>query len=779
MKKYTFGTLICLALLAIIGAPALAQWEEQVKTQLEVQMFECSNSPSLLGIGVWARGEGARPQAGGSTTYSGSLGAGDNRLSSGEYYDSYTFQATAGQHVIVDLRSSDFDTYVGLHSPSDDIEENDDFEGSTNRSRVELDIAESGTWTVIATSYEKDETGSYELTIEVTGGSVDTKAGPRIESGTLAMGDQTLDSGKYVDVYPLEGSRGEHVVIDLRSTEFDTYLILLSPSEEMQHNDDFEGDQNRSLINLTLEENGTYTIAVTSYEVGETGVYDLLIIQGIAGAAMSSPLVERGTLSSGDRTLGTGEYFDVYSFEAMPGQHARIDLSSSDFDTYLIVSGPGNFQEDNDDAEGSTGLSLIETDLTESGTYEVIVTSYATGETGSYELKIDLSNTPGIVGGGEEEVGQRDVRRLGMGESMSGRLESGDTTLDPDKYGDLFAFEGQAGQSITVELTSPEFDTYLGLILPSDETLTNDDFENSTSVSRIELTLQESGRYYVIATSYGSGETGSYEVSLSSSTTDPTSTTTTTGMDNIFGIFVGISDYPSEGPPHLDYCAEDATTFFNAMQLGAGMPTNNGLVLTDDQATVSNVRNALREFGNRVGPNDLFVFFYSGHGGREVRPSGWETSDPDGIDESIILYDGHILDNEMNELFGGINARVAMLVLDSCFSGGFAKDVICAPGRVGFFSSEEDVESAVARKFMAGGFLARFIADAVGEHLADEDNNGEITSLELSQYLYERYRTSVKSGSKSDYVSLSDKGLNYQHLVVDRYAISPYEVIFK
>jgi len=772
MKKLTFGTLICIYLLVIFSTPALAQWEEQVKIQLEVPVLECSISPFLSGTGVRTRCEGAGQQAGGSTTYSGSLGAGDNRLSSGEYYDSYTFQATAGQHVVVDMRSSDFDTYVGLYSPSDDIEENDDFEGSTNHSRIELDIVESGTWTVIATSYEKDETGSYELTIEITGGSVDAKAGPRIESGTLALGDQTLDSGKYVDMYTLEGSSGEHIIIDLRSTEFDTYLILLSPSEEMQHNDDFEGDRNRSLINLTLEENGTYTIAVTSYEVGETGTYDLLITQGITDVATGIPLVESGTLSSSDRTLGTGEYFDGYSFEAIPGQHATIDLRSSDFDTYLIVSGPGDFQEDNDDAEGSTSRSLIETDLTESGTYEVIVTSYATGETGSYELTIDLSNTPGIVGGGEEEVGQRDVRRLGMGEKMSGRLESGDTTLDPDKYGDLFAFEGQAGQSITVELTSSEFDTYLGLILPSDETLTNDDFESSTSVSRIELTLQETGRYYVIATSYSSGETGSYEVSLSSSTAGPTSTTTTTGMDNIFGIFVGISDYPGEDDD-LDYCAEDATTFFNAIQLGSGMPASNGLVLTDDQATVSNVRNALREFGNRVG------FFYSGHGNRINRPGGWERSDPDGIDETISLYDGHILDNEMNELFDGINARVAMLVLDSCFSGGFAKDVICAPGRVGFFSSEEDVESAVARKFLAGGFLARFIADAVGEHLADEDNNGEITSLELSQYLFERYRTTVRSGSKSDYVSISDKGLNYQHLVVDRYAISPYEVIFK
>ncbi|NIR99882.1 MAG: hypothetical protein GWN99_02225, partial [Gemmatimonadetes bacterium] len=61
------------------------------------------------------------------------------------------------------------------------------------------------------------------------------------------------------------------------------------------------------------------------------------------------------------------------------------------------------------------------------------------------------------------------------------------------------------------------------------------------------------------------------------------------------------------------------------------------------------------------------------------------------------------------------------VVLDACFSGGFAKDVISAPGRMGLFSSEEDVTSSVAAKFRAGGYLAVFLADAVGDGLADAD----------------------------------------------------------
>ncbi|MFC1499463.1 caspase family protein [Candidatus Zixiibacteriota bacterium] len=717
---------------------------------------------------------------GGTRRESGSLAKGDSQLETGEYYDSYSFDAEIGQRVVVDLRSSEFDTYLGVGSPSEELNENDDWEeGDTSHSRVELDITESGTWSVIATSYEGEETGSYELTITISGGSVgSSSSGPRIESGELGRGDETIDTGEYIDLYTFEGTAGEQVVFDLRSVHFDTYLMVVTPSQERQENDDFEGDVNRSLINLQLTESGTYTVGVTSYEAGETGAYDLHILRGSPASATSGPRVERGSLSTGDETLDDGEYLDVYTFEGLPGQHVRVDVSSSAFDTYLIVTGPGEFQKDNDDVDNAPGHSIVEFDLTDSGTYNAIITSYSPGETGDYELSIEFGSTT-QAGTGADNLGQQDIRRLSPGQSLSGTLEPGDNTLEADRYTDIFTFDGQAGQTISVEMTSSDFDTYIGLAFPSEESIENDDHEGSTNRSRIDLTLQETGRYSVIATSYASGETGSYQVSLTAGAAGSAPSSGPSGAGgNVYGLFVGISDYPGEGSD-LSFCAEDATTFFSAMQRGAGMPAANGLVFTDSQATTTNVRNALREFGGRVGPDDVFVFFYSGHGSRVERPGGYEQADPDGIDESIFLYDDQILDNEMAEIFDEINARIAILVLDSCFSGGFAKDVISVPNRMGFFSSEEDVTSMVAAKFLAGGYLAKFIADAVGERLGDIDGDGEINALELSQYLFEQYRAEVKSGVKSDYVSLNSRQLGYQHLIVDRGSIGAYDVVFK
>ncbi|MDP7112523.1 MAG: hypothetical protein QGH45_11190, partial [Myxococcota bacterium] len=96
------------------------------------------------------------------------------------------------------------------------------------------------------------------------------------------------------------------------------------------------------------------------------------------------------------------------------------------------------------------------------------------------------------------------------------------------------------------------------------------------------------------------------------------------------------------------------------------------------------------------------------------------------------------------------------------------------------FSSEEDVSSGVAAKFRAGGYLARFVSDAIGDGLAD-DGDGGLTALELCQYVHERYRADVKSsgtGGVSGFVMMGREH-GFQHLVVDRGSVGPYQVLFE
>ncbi len=100
--------------------------------------------------------------------------------------------------------------------------------------------------------------------------------------------------------------------------------------------------------------------------------------------------VERGRLEAGDSTLVSGEYEDVYSFEATNGGDVVIDVRSEAFDTYLMLRTPSGDQVENDDHEGDASRSLIALRLDEGRTYEVTVTSYQPGEMGDYTLLIDV-----------------------------------------------------------------------------------------------------------------------------------------------------------------------------------------------------------------------------------------------------------------------------------------------------------------------------------------------------------------------------------------------------
>jgi hypothetical protein len=594
-------------------------------------------------------------------------------------------------------------------------------------------------------------------------------AGSDQHRGRLEKGDDTLPSGEYTDAYTFTGSTGQRAVIDLRSDDFDPYVFVRAPGGEQFDNDDFEGDASRSLLSLDLTESGEYRVTVTSYAKGETGGYSLAMDVGRT-AGMAGRMERNGRLEDGDETLTTGEFVDSYEFDGSPGQHVSIDLRSSTFDTYLILKDPAGEQTENDDTDGGgVGHSSIEADLTEAGTYEVLVTSYEAGESGAYALSIDPSAAT------QRSPADRDVTTLTVGGPVTGELGGGDPRFEGGEYHDLYVFDGAAGETVRLELSSADFDTYLALITPSGEDIANDDFEGDGERSVIALTLPETGRYRVQATSYAAAETGSYRLALTTSAADIRVERRSQGR--VYGLFAGISDYQSP-TTDLQYTAEDATRIRDALLRGGGMHAEDAFTFVDGDATVSNVTAAIRDIARRMQPEDTFVMFYSGHGGQVRRSGGPTASDPDSMDETLALYDGELLDDELSALFDEIHEGTVLLWLDSCFSGGFAKDIVSAPGRMGIFSSEEDITSNVADKFRAGGYLSHFLDEAIAQGLADDDNDNSITAIELSQYLHERYRSDVKSARPVEIVR-TEMTLGYQHLVVDRGSIGAYDILFE
>ena len=70
---------------------------------------------------------------------------------------------------------------------------------------------------------------------------------------------------------------------------------------------------------------------------------------------------------------------------------------------------------------------------------------------------------------------------------------------------------------------------------------------------------------------------------------------------------------------------------------------------------------------------DTIIVAYSGHGSYVKDIHGDE---PDGVDETLYLYDGNFIDDETQELLKDIPEGVMfVLILDSCFSGNKPRDI--------------------------------------------------------------------------------------------------------
>lgn len=200
----------------------------------------------------------------------------------------------------------------------------------------------------------------------------------------------------FYNTYTFDGEAGQRVIIDMISDDFDAYLILLDvDGNEFAQNDD-GGDNNNARLEVTLPDNGTYTLLANSYEAGQTGNYQLYLRTVESEPQSSSPsnnliLQQHGVLNSDQASVlpSDGSLYREYTFDGEAGQSVRIDLTSSDFDTYLALFSPnGRLVGENDDVIDGDTNSRLRVTLPTTGLYRVVVNAYDSTGIGQYLLTI-------------------------------------------------------------------------------------------------------------------------------------------------------------------------------------------------------------------------------------------------------------------------------------------------------------------------------------------------------------------------------------------------------
>jgi hypothetical protein len=463
----------------------------------------------------------------------------------------------------------------------------------------------------------------------------------------------------------------------------------------------------------------------------------------------------------------------VYLLEGVGrGQTFTVELRSQAFDPYLLLTSPNGQLWENDDADGTTASRLVVT-ASAAGTYRIIVSAYRAQAVGAFELEVNDRDATAVARAPAVETG--DVR------TIPGELAAGDQRLASGELYDVHELPLTAGARVELEASSTELDPYLIVLPPNGPQEENDDRAEGDTTAALHLVASETGRYRVIVTSYRAGEVGRYTLAVRAAVdgaevtlpgTVPPSHEPTAGNarrgGRVFALLAGISDYPGTGND-LPECANDAHKLAEVLGRRGLVPEAQQIVLTDADATRANLRDAMARMAREVGSEDVFVFFYSGHGAQGA-PGSSDVREIDGRDEAILLHDGELLDDELGRMFDGLGAGVAVAALDACYSGVFAKDLITRPGRVGLFSSEEDVLSAVAGRFQAGGYLSHFMRMGLEGGADASPADGVLTVGELTHFVYRQF------GQQATDVQLQGA---YQQLVVDRGAVPVDQVLWR
>lgn len=419
--------------------------------------------------------------------------------------DLWTFLAEAGDAVTITMTSGEFDTFLALFGPQGNYVTCDDDSGvDYNASIIDFALPAAGIYTINAMGLDPGDTGAYSLSISQTANGL---VRPQPGGGSLDIGD--TKSGSLAswtgDAWIFNGDAGDIVSVGARSDAFDTVLAIYGPDLHREAwGDDSLGGHNALISGLTLPSSGRYTIVVRSFRDGEIGAYELGTAagSGIPGWQASLP-GGSADISYGEAGQGNlpGIQGDLWIFDGSAGDPVTISLTSNEFDPFLALFGPGGEYITCDD-DGGDGLNALIDGyvLPASGTYSIGILSYGSAATGQYSLALD-STSPGAVTISINSV------VISYGASINPTLGTW--------VGDVWSFQGGAGDAITISMTSTDFDATLDLYGPDLKRVASDDDSGGDMNALISATLPVAGWYTIVARSFSSGGAGSYTLSLS------------------------------------------------------------------------------------------------------------------------------------------------------------------------------------------------------------------------------------------------------------------------
>lgn len=135
------------------------------------------------------------------------------------------------------------------------------------------------------------------------------------------------------------------------------------------------------------------------------------------------------------------------------------------------------------------------------------------------------------------------------------------------------------------------------------------------------------------------------------------------GNYKIWAVIVGVSHY-RQSRIRLNYCDDDAYKIYAFLKSpeGGALPDEQIHLFVDEQAKGADIRLAVEQFAGKAGPNDVFLFYFSGHG----------TVTNLLAEDYGVNQGGEISHRFLSSQIRSSKAKLNLCMIDACHSGSLA-----------------------------------------------------------------------------------------------------------
>jgi hypothetical protein len=441
-------------------------------------------------------GEAGGPMTNGAT-YSGQINLGG--------FNIWSFSGNSGDSIQLRMGTTNFSPRIDLYGTNGALLSSA-FTANTGYrdAALNLRLTNSGTFTVVVSSYYLNYSGGY--TLNLAQAPENFVVSPGEQGGSLVNG--TRNNGQLgvgnLQMWGFSGNSGDSIQLRMGSTNFSPRIDLYGPNGSLLTSAFTANSGYRdAALSLRLTNSGNFTVVASCYYLNDSGGYSLNLAQ-VPPTFVVSPGEQGGALANGVNNqgfLGLGD-LQMWSFSGSMGNSIQLRMGTTNFSPRLDVYGPdGTLLSSAFTANSGyhdTGLALR---LTNSGTFTVVASSYYLNSYGGYSL--NLAQIPGSF-------------TISPGQS-GGPLTNGflhQATLGTGAL-NMWSFSGNAQDNVELRIGTASFSPRLDLYGPDGALLSSAFTANSGyRDAQINLELTNDGTFTLVASSYYFNDSGDYTLTL-------------------------------------------------------------------------------------------------------------------------------------------------------------------------------------------------------------------------------------------------------------------------